>query len=315
MLLKRWTGWIALTLVLAGCAGVPTDAKEANKASAPPAAAIDSSIRLEDYPTVLDKRIVGPFWLYIREPAKSETDGGLVPLWDVLEIRRGEGPNGTLVYLNSETRPSFGSDFLQIPDWKGAPLVGVRTNSGGNHCCTGIVLLHLSDPVKVVAEIEFKDLDDSPFYVQQRGEDLAVTLPVTSEMIVCPANGDHPLLEYHISYCASLIIGPDGYRLDTAGLQKHHEDLEVEAKSLRETWESNAENQDETDCESPVPPAELWQTLSRLVYTGAGDDCRPLIERVWPKHYPGKNAYWEGFMQELKTSPYWEDIRKLNEWK
>ncbi len=285
------------------------------KEAAPEIPAIDAEIRLEDYPTVSDRRNVGPFWLYIREPAKSENDGGFAPLWDALEIRRGESPDGKLVYLNLEAHASFGSDFLQIADWKGTPLVGIRTYSGGNHCCTGIVLLHLSDPVKVIANIEFKDLDDSPLYARQQGEDLAVTLPVATENIVCSATNDHPLEEFPNSYCASLIIEPGGYRLDTTGLKKHHEDLAVEAESIREAWKSNAENPDEPECDNPVPPTELWQTLYRLAYTGAGDDCWPLIERVWPEHYPGKKAYWDGIMHGLKTSPYWEDIRKLNEWK
>jgi hypothetical protein len=308
MVTSKWVGWIAAAAILGGCAAVRPEAKESQKDSTPSGSAVDPAIRLEDYPTVTDKRNVGPFWLYIREPAKSENDGGFAPLWDALEIRRGESPEGKLVYLNLEAHASFGSDLVQIADWKGAPLVGIRTYSGGMHCCTGIVLLHLSDPVKVVTEIEFTDLDDSPYYVRQRGGEIVADLPV-AWLRICPRS------ELSIPYTAPVAIWPGVFHLDTTGLQKHHEDVEKESESIRDAWEANAENPDENDCESPIPPTELWQTLYRLVYTGAGDDCWPLIERVWPEHYPGKKACWENTIHGLKTSPYWEDIRKLNKWK
>ncbi len=268
--------------------------------------AIDPGIRLEDYPAVVDKRNVGQFNLRILDQAKGEINTSGNDMDKVLEIRKGEYPDDKLVYLRQEEKPSFTEDFLQNIDWNGMPLVAVQTYSGGAHCCLGYILLGLSDPVTVVARLNFADYDQYTLNLRKRGEDLLVDLPDVTFQLWYQCFGDSR------PYNVTAVIKPDGLHLDTAGLEKHHEDIASLAEAVRTAWEENAST---PGSRAPIPPYELFEMLERMCYSGAGDDGPELVEHVWPTHYPGKKGYWKGFLANLKDSPYWEDIRKLNEWK
>jgi hypothetical protein len=110
----------------------------------------------------------------------------------------------------------------------------------------------------------------------------------------------------------TVILGANGYRLDTSKLRQHHVSVESLADGIRQAWEDNLSARDPA---RPIPPVELFETCREMCYTGAGQDIPKLLDQVWPKDFPGKDAYWERFLESFKNRSYWENIRKLNGWK
>jgi len=164
----------------------------------------------------------------------------------------------------------------------------------------------LADPVTVVARLNFADYDLYSLNLQKRGDDLVVDLPDTTFQLWYQCFAESR------PYNVSVIIKPDGLHLDTAGLKKHQTDIQSLAKDVRNAWEENTAAQ---DTNAPIPPYELFETLQDMCYNGTGNDGPKLIDQVWPKHFLGKETYWNKFLRELRRSPYWEDIRALNGWK
>ncbi len=267
--------------------------------------AIDPEIRLEEYPVTVDKREVGLFSVCIHERADSDPDKS--PYDEVLEIRKGGVDGGKLVYLRPESAASFDEQFMLNLTLNGGPVVAVKNFSGGAHCCTGCVVLELGDPVTIVTRITFADFDEQGYLnIRKRDGDLLVDVPDNTFELWYDCLADSRQFE------VTAIVRPNGFSLDTKGLKKHHVDVDDMADSVRVAWEENVAA---NDTRHPIPPSELFETLRQLCFEGAGDDCEALINAVWPRHYPGKKTYWESFMGRLRGSPFWEDIRKLNEWK
>jgi hypothetical protein len=306
MALIRWIGWTLMALMIGSCAAIKPDGVEpANAKPKTSYPVIEKGLSLDEYPVIAEQRIVGPYCLRIREQDPKDSDPGAVQFYRVLEIQKHEGSTDKLVYLQKLQGVFFPQDFLPGIDLNGdgIPNVLIETDSGGNHCCRNHILLELGDPVDEVTRLGDDYTGVQPNF-RVRGKDLLVDAPEWY--------GEwYPDLASSVPYVITVVIGPHGFHLDTRDLRRHHEDVDSLAAPLREAWEGNKSVHDPR---SPIPPVELFQTLLQMCYTGAGQDAQKLLDGVWPKDLPGKDAYWERFMKSLRGSWYWEDIRKLNGW-
>ncbi len=66
------------------------------------------------------------------------------------------------------------------------------------------------------------------------------------------------------------------------------------------------------DWEFDPPPVQLWSTMLDLIYTGNMDQAWELLERAWPGGISGKEEFLTEFKTQLRTSPFWRELRKLN---
>jgi hypothetical protein len=55
--------------------------------------------------------------------------------------------------------------------------------------------------------------------------------------------------------------------------------------------------------------SELSRNMVNLIYTGHSDLAWKLVDQAWPSQRPGKDEYISGFCSQLKTSPYWPQLR------
>jgi hypothetical protein len=49
-----------------------------------------------------------------------------------------------------------------------------------------------------------------------------------------------------------------------------------------------------------------------LIYTGNMDSAWKFFDKAWDKSFNGKKKFLREFREQLQTSPYWFQIRKMN---
>lgn len=55
--------------------------------------------------------------------------------------------------------------------------------------------------------------------------------------------------------------------------------------------------------------SELSKDMVNLIYTGHSDLAWKLVDQAWPSQRSGKDKFLSGFCAQLKTSPYWPQIK------
>jgi len=49
-----------------------------------------------------------------------------------------------------------------------------------------------------------------------------------------------------------------------------------------------------------------------LIYTGNMNAAWKFFDKAWVKRVKGKDKFLREFREQLKTSPYWSEIEKMN---
>jgi len=127
-------------------------------------------------------------------------------------------------------------------------------------------------------------------------------------------NGDESLLTPTVS----LLYDQGKWHLDMDrqkiidGRYLFNENDYFEQNRLASLQKSFAEASElEGDGEWKAPP-KLWTTMLKLIYGGKMKKAFILADQVWPKEQPNKEKFLADFKEQLSTSPYYEDILKLN---
>lgn len=55
--------------------------------------------------------------------------------------------------------------------------------------------------------------------------------------------------------------------------------------------------------------SELSRNMINLIYTGNSDLAWKAVDQAWPAQRPGKDKYLSSFCAQLKTSPYWPQLK------
>jgi hypothetical protein len=209
------------------------------------------------------------------------------------------------------TSPPPGTDI----NGDGIPDLIVEYYTGGMHCCYGYGIFSLGNTLKLTdvlkgehSPFEFKDLDGDRKY-EAIGRDWTFAY-WNASMAGSPA----PEIILQLK---------DGrYRLAENMMKKpppdHNELLELAAE-----FKGNALFYDES-MQSLHWEAEWWAVMLELIYTGNGDLAWKFCDWFWPvsdqqsiskKYMAEKKKFLAEFKKQLKTSPFWPDLKKLNGWR
>ncbi len=94
------------------------------------------------------------------------------------------------------------------------------------------------------------------------------------------------------------------FRFDTELMAKH-----LPTKSERIDWQKNFATQLKTSKDIPV---ELADEIFDYYYCGQAKQARVFLDSCWPAKRPGKEAYWKFIVNEIKKSPYHDEIESVN---
>ena len=82
----------------------------------------------------------------------------------------------------------------------------------------------------------------------------------------------------------------------------NNKDLAARAKKIVGNWDTLEQG----------PPDEYWGELLDLIYTGNARRAWSFAEEAWPRDKQGRGEFIEEFKKQLRKSPYWEELKKLN---
>ncbi len=94
------------------------------------------------------------------------------------------------------------------------------------------------------------------------------------------------------------------FRFDTELMAKY-----LPTKSERIDWQKNLATQLKTSNDIPV---ELADEIFDYYYCGQAKEARAFLDSCWPAKRPGKDAYWKFIVNEIKKSPYHNEIESVN---
>ncbi len=205
--------------------------------------------------------------------------------------------------------PPAGTDI----NGDGIPDIIVEYYSGGAHCCFQYSVFSLGDRMKLVAVLngehsvlEFKDLDgDGKHEVIGR---------------------DWTFAYWYASFAGSpapeiILHWNNGkYRLSEDLMKKTYDlnDVRKTAEEFRRDALPESESNQSLHWE-----ARWWAAMLELIYSGNGDIAWKFFDWFWPvpdekslkeKWLTDKKKFLAEFKKQLRMSPYWIDLKKLNGW-
>ena len=213
-------------------------------------------------------------------------------------------------HLSIIMSPPAGTDI----NGDGIPEIIVEHFSGGAHCCFEYGIFSIGKKLELISTLDgqhssllFKDLDGDRKY-EAIGRDWTFAYWNASM-------GGSPAPEIILRW-------KDGrYRLAENLMKKPSPDHNGLLKLAKE-FRDGAVFQDES-MQSLHWEAEWWAVMLELIYTGNGDLAWKFCDWFWPisdqqsiskKYLADKKRYLAEFKKQLKTSPYWPDLKKINGW-
>ncbi|MGE0748882.1 MAG: hypothetical protein AB7K86_26715 [Rhodospirillales bacterium] len=185
----------------------------------------------------------------------------------------------------------------------GRPLAVLASYSGGAHCCAGLQLVTLDGVAAVAADLalghgDLPDADD--LFVDADGDGQADIRAF-----------DQTFAYWIVSFAESpftpiLLHWRDGaFRLNLTAMRRPpptDASLAAAAAAIRaeDRWREGG------------PPPLLWERMSAQIFSGNAPAAWQLLERAWPPAVPGRDRFAADFRNQLKTSPWWDDLLRLN---
>ncbi len=200
--------------------------------------------------------------------------------------------------------PKAGTDMTG----DGRPDVVLKTKSEKDSCSNIYSVFAVGDDMALIAEIkgladgiEFKDLDKDGI-MEIIGKDCTF-LDWWAALGTPPA----PKLVLRYLEGSGYVLADELMRKDPPVV----EDMQAYADSCK-----------------GKPISKVWSYMLDLIYTGAGDDAWKFYDMVeWDSDWESETAadteaggkdnkteYLEAFKEHLSTSPYWQSLKKLNNW-
>jgi len=177
----------------------------------------------------------------------------------------------------------------------GIPELFVEGYSGGAHCCSHSYIVELSDPIKVLFDldtgdngIEFKDLNHDGIMELSTNEDV--------------------FAYWHTSFAASpmpevvLSLQNGKYKADPKYMRKPAP-TDAEIKKMADSVESWSGAQG---------PDVAWKYAINLIYSGNVASAKKYVDLAWQSGDAGdfgaKAEFWKELDDQIKTSPYYKDL-------
>jgi hypothetical protein len=193
-----------------------------------------------------------------------------------------------------------------IPDGKditgrGYPNMLVSFYTGGAHCCLLYYVFELAPRFRLITTLDAEDGDASRFQLIDGkyyfvGADWTFSYWRTSFM-------DSPAPSVTLGF----VDDPSGgtYHLALDKMNKP-------APTPREWTEALSQARDafgQTNPFSDEIGSELWRRMLDFIYEGHSGLAWTLFNESWPVGRKGKNKFLADFCSQLKTSPYWHDLK------
>lgn len=182
---------------------------------------------------------------------------------------------------------------------RGIPNLVISEWTGGAHCCYSYYVFEMGDTFRQIAKLDISHADLSHFEdLDNNGMMKFVTADFTFAYWKT-SFADSPAPDVILTFRDRL------YRLDARHMHKPPPAEQVlfeMAEQVRtdEAWR----NRDQ--------PSGLWRIMLDLIYSGNADSAWKFFDKAWPENVQGKDQFFEEFKAQLKTSPYWVEIRRMN---
>ena len=182
---------------------------------------------------------------------------------------------------------------------RGIPNLVISEWTGGAHCCFSYYVFEMGDTFRQIAKLDVSHADLSHFEDLDNNGTLKF---VTSDFTFAywkTSFADSPAPDVILTFRDRL------YRLDARRMHKPPPAEQVlfemsEQVRTDEAWR----NRDQ--------PSGLWRIMLDLIYSGNADTAWKFFDKAWPENVQGKDQFLEEFKAQLKTSPYWVQIRRMN---
>lgn len=208
-----------------------------------------------------------------------------------------------------------------INNLTGVPAIIIGNFSGGmNSCCTDYEIIGVGDKVTALSGLQglhaysFKFGDfHGDGHLEALGHDMTFAYWNASM-------ADSPLPGVVLKYT------PHGWKLSL-------DDMKVEKIPAEKIEKALARcNEMRMSSEKEYPPEEgvfsisspVWAVMLNMIYAGHADDAWKFLDRLWPAdkqfcsitengYYLNKAAFKKSVKDQLRTSPYWKDLKVLNQ--
>ena len=190
----------------------------------------------------------------------------------------------------------------------------IEEYSGGAHCCLRLLLFHLEHPFHLYAHVFVGHRGGWEGELRSDGRSIVMDFP-------------HRWFGYFYSSFADsweedipLVLRPGRLeavpgllRAETWSAEEQEARLHAAARTVREQpmWPKPGVGR---ITDSMHVPTELCRQMLDVCRTGNADLARQLLERVWPGDTQSREEYWNGFLEELRASPLWDQLCDLNGW-
>jgi len=185
----------------------------------------------------------------------------------------------------------------------GEPNLVVYEYTGGAHCCHIYHVFQLGENLRFIGTLNGESDEGLSFY-----DDNEDGIP---EFWTCDST-----FEYWKTGSAwspkpwvALEYKNGQYRLSKRCMYDPHlseKDIKVKADNARTNCFKTFEKYHE-------PDTMLWETMLELIYSCRGDLAKIYIDLAWPKQLSGKKEFIKEFIQQLAESPYYDDLRRINQ--
>lgn len=218
-------------------------------------------------------------------------------------FRRTLGNDG--YYVLGQQKDGYGPYIPNGTDvtGRGHPNMLVSFYTGGAHCCTLYYVFELSPKLKLVATLDAQDGDFSRFRI------------IDGKYYF--ATEDWTFAYWQSSFADSpapeIILG---FKDDATGGSYHLalEEMERPAPNPDE-WKKallmGRQAFGESNPFSGGIGSRLWGNMLSFIYQGHSDLAWKLFDEAWPPGRQGKEKFLSDFCSQLKTSPYWPDLKTV----
>ncbi len=248
---------------------------------------------------------IGPFTY--KMSYDPDTDRGRLKI-----IRRGKvvySQVGSHFYINTAAKCG------DLPK-AGASITGKRRRelvvvnwTGGAHCCYTLSIIALEDQPFLIQEIElehswpdFKDLNKDGIL----------------ELLISDWTFAYWKIPFAQSPAPQITLGFNGRRWvfeprwNKKARPSPNDFLASQAK-IKQAFVDTKLDASLGDREDTGAPVLLWTEMLNLIYSGNADLALKLFDSAWPADSPHKKKFQCEFGRQLGQSPFFEDLRKINQ--
>ncbi|HTW81160.1 MAG TPA: hypothetical protein VME23_16545 [Terracidiphilus sp.] len=184
---------------------------------------------------------------------------------------------------------------------RGNPDMLVSFYTGGAHCCLQYYVFELEPTFRLIATLDGGSGDGSRFQMID-GKFYFVGADWTFSYWQA-SFADSPAPGVIVGFVDDPIGG--GYHLALGKMKKPQPTPEEWKEALSETRSAFGQ----TNPFSGGIGSQLWGNMLDFIYGGHSNLAWKILDESWPARRKGKDNFLSDFCSQLKTSPYWLDLK------